>query len=125
MAQNFLILFTKTAEVTDAILAWKSKWFLDKSIKPPIISYNNLAPKLTWIHNAKIVMRKCKNSSAKPKHNAKLGVTKFDGSFLKQSKIIFDHRNVVNIFILYELDTRSTDLNIDFVLGDSLFEEVK
>ena len=37
----------------------------------------------------------------------------------------FTPNNVVNLFIVYELDTWSRDLNTDFTLKDCLFEDVK
>ena len=39
--------------------------------------------------------------------------------------ISFIHRNVVNLFIVYGPDTLSRDLNMNFTLGDCLFEAVK
>ena len=47
------------------------------------------------------------------------------GSCLKQSKVIFTTNNVVNLFIVYELDRWSQDLNTDFTLKDTLFGSVK
>ena len=37
----------------------------------------------------------------------------------------FYSKNVVNLFIFYELDRRSQDLNTDFTLKDCLFGAVK
>ena len=50
---------------------------------------------------------------------------KFKGSLLKQCKVAFTPNNVVNLFIVYELDTRSRNLNTDFTLKDCLFGSVK
>ena len=47
------------------------------------------------------------------------------GRCLKQSKVIFTTNNVVNLFIVYELDRWSQDLNTGFTLKDSLFGSVK
>ena len=44
---------------------------------------------------------------------------------MKLEKISFNHKNVVNLFIAYELDTWSRDLNMDFTLGDCLFGAFK
>ena len=44
---------------------------------------------------------------------------------MKQDKIYFNHRDVVNLFIVYELDTLSTDFNADFTRGDCLIGAVK
>ena len=46
-------------------------------------------------------------------------------SCLKQSNAIFTTNNVVNLFIVYELDSWSQDLNTDFTLRDFLFGFVK
>ena len=49
----------------------------------------------------------------------------FKGSCLKQDRTTFIPNNVVNLFIVYELDTWSRDLNTDFSLKDCLFGSVK
>ena len=77
----------------------------EESTKSPIASGNSLAPKLTFIHDAKIEV-------------------KFEGSCSNQNITSFSHRNVVNLFIVYELDTCSKVLNTDFTLGD-LFGAVR
>ena len=46
-------------------------------------------------------------------------------SCLKQYNVTFIPRNVVNLFIIYELDTWSRHLNADFILQDCLFGVVK
>ena len=50
---------------------------------------------------------------------------KFKGIYLKQDSASFLHKNIVNLYITYKLDTWSKDLNTDFTLGDSLFGAVK
>ena len=48
------------------------------------------------------------------------------GSCLKQKdKASYTPKNVVNLFVVYELDTCSRDLNTDFTLEDCLFGAVK
>ena len=37
----------------------------------------------------------------------------------------FTHRNAVNLYFVYELNTWSKDLNMDFTLGDCQFGELK
>ena len=49
---------------------------------------------------------------------------KFTGSCLKQDKASFTPNNV-NLFIVYELDRWSQDLNATFSLKDCLFGNVK
>ena len=56
----------------------------DGSIKPPTTSDNSLAPLLSYI-------------------GVKTRV-KFEGQCLKQDKIMFIHRETVNIYIVYEID---------------------
>ena len=46
---------------------------------------------------------------------------RFKGSYLKQEQITFTPKNVVNLFIVYESDLRSRDLNPAFTLKDFLF----
>ena len=51
---------------------------------------------------------------------------KLKGSYLKQvDKAPCTPKNVVNLFIVYELVTWSRDLNTDFALGGCLFGAVK
>ena len=51
---------------------------------------------------------------------------RFEGSCLKQGNTTsFDPNNVVNLFIIYELDIWSRDLNAKFTLKDCLFGNVK
>ena len=76
---------------TDYILSWKSKGLSAESIKPPTTSDNSLNPELSYIdYNIRV---------------------KFTGSCLKQSKISYTHRKVVNIYIVYELGASSSDNN--------------
>ena len=50
----------------------------------------------------------------------------FKGSCLKQeNKAAYTPKNVVNIFIIYELDSQSRDLGTDSTLGSCLFGGVK
>ena len=44
---------------------------------------------------------------------------------LTRDSISVTHRNIVNVFIVYEIDTWSRDLNIDFIKSNCLFEAVK
>ena len=69
-------------------------------------SNHRLSPKLVWMNNSRIKLE-------------------FKGSCLKQDKATFTPNNVVNLFIVYELDTWSLNLNTDFTLKDCLFGSVK
>ena len=59
----------------------------DETIKPPTTSNNSLALGLSYICNKMRV--------------------KFVGNCLKQDKLTFTHRTIVNIFIVYELNFSS------------------
>ena len=48
---------------------------------------------------------------------------KIKASCLKQKdKVFFTRKNVVTLFMVYELDTWSRDLEINFALKDCLFD---
>ena len=49
----------------------------------------------------------------------------FNGNCLIQDNIYFIHKSVVNLYITFELDTWSRDLNTDFTLDNCLFRIVK
>ena len=75
---------------TNHITSWKSKGLSDESIKPPTTSDNSLVPALNCYGN-------------------KIRV-KFTRSCLKQSnKISYTHEKIVNIYIVYELESSSND----------------
>ena len=67
----------------DHILSWKSKGLSDKSIKPFSTSANILNPLLNYV-GTKIKLE-------------------FKGSCLEQDKISFNHRKIVNNYIVYEI----------------------
>ena len=48
---------------------------------------------------------------------------KFNESCLKQDKITYTHRTIVNIYIVYELTPKVN--NFDFTLGNCLFGAIK
>ena len=68
---------------TKYISSWQSKGLSDESIKPPATSDYKLNTKENY-YGTKTRLE-------------------FRGSCLKQDKIVFDHRKVVNIYIVYEL----------------------
>ena len=76
-----------------------------ESIKIHVSSNNSLAPALNHI-------------------STKLRI-KFDGSCLKQEKVTFTHKKVVNIYIAHEINLCSCNVVKDFPLGNSLFGAVK
>ena len=98
---KYLSSFSKT----DNIYSWTSKEISEESIKTPFTSENSFFPK--WVDGYQL-----------PK-------IKVNGNCLKQDRLSFLHRNVVNLYNTYELITQSTDLNTDVRLGNCLFEAVK
>ena len=44
---------------------------------------------------------------------------------LIQEKITFHHKSMVNMYIVYEINSWSIDLAADFTSGNSLFEALK
>ena len=72
---------------TDYISSWKFKGFSAESIKSP----NSLTPALNY-------------------YGTKTRV-KFTGSCLKQDKITYTHRKIVNIYIVYEIISYVTGYN--------------
>ena len=77
------IKFFQTITNTNYISSWKSKGLSAESIKPFPTSDNIPTPLIDY-------------------YNYKIKV-KFNGSFLRQTKVAFTHGKVVNIFMVYEL----------------------
>ena len=73
----------------DYVLSWKSKGLSSESIKPPTTSHNSLTPSISYYNAHKIRV-------------------KFTGSCLKQDKITYTHKKIVNIYIVYELGASSS-----------------
>ena len=84
--QNYLVLlplrkyfkFNSVVDAADYVLSWLS----NESIKPPTTTNSSLTPELNYYGNKTKI--------------------KFTGSCLKQSNHIFTHKEVVNIYIVYE-----------------------
>ena len=76
----------------DYVLSWQSKGLSSESIKPPTTTNNSLTPELNY-------------------YGTKTRVT-FTRSCLKQSSHILTHKNIANIYIVYEL-TASSSHNSD------------
>ena len=86
------------------ITSWKSKGLSEESIKPPATSDNSLNPLINYHYNNKIR-------------------AKFTGSCLKQYNLHYKHKNIVNIYIVYELDA-SIFYDNDPTLKNCLFGAV-
>ena len=88
------------------MIAQISKGLPDESINSITTSSNSLSPKLKWIYNSKIPVE-------------------FKESCLEQDMATSICRNVVNFFVVYELDTWKRALNTKYALGDCLFRAAK
>ena len=88
---------------TNYILSWKSRGLSAESIKPPTTSDNNLTPELSYYD-----------------YDIRVKLT---GSCLKQPKITYTYKKVLNIYIVYELGA-STSHTDDPTLKNCLFGAV-
>ena len=108
-AQLYLIfqpIYKIVASFSYQISELKSKGLSNEKFAPPYTADKSLSPKLIW-NKSKIRF-------------------KFEESCLKQEdKTPSTPKNVVSLFIVYDLDTWSRDLNTDFTLKDCLFGAVK
>ena len=97
---------TYFSALPDTKSEWKPNGLSNKKFTPPYTENKGLSPKLIW-KNCRIRL-------------------KFEGSCLKQeNKTPFIPSNAVSLFILYELELRSGDLNTNFALIDCVFGSVK
>ena len=85
-------------------MSWKSKGLSDESIKPPPTSKTMLNPLVNYVGTRARV--------------------KFKGYCLKQEKISFDHRKIVNIYIVYEIN-KNVNISSYPTLENCLFGAVK
>ena len=86
------------------ISSWNSKGLSTESIKPSTTSDNYLAPALSYYGTKFLV--------------------KFTGSCLKQDKVTFNHKKVVNIYVVYELNKIAAIGNNFLKLQNALFGAV-
>ena len=78
----------------------------NEKLTPPFTSNKSFSPKPVWINNSRIKLE-------------------LKGSCLKQGKEPFTSNNGVNLYIIYELNAWSQDLNDEFTLKNCLFGVVK
>ena len=88
---------------TDYVSSWKSKGLSAENITPPTTSNNSLATALSY-------------------YGTKMR-GKLNGSCLKQSKVSYTHKYVVNIYIVYELGSSGSHDN-DTTLKNCFFGAV-
>ena len=97
---------TTFSSLKDTFSEWESKELSNEKFTCPCIANVSVSPKRVWMNNTKIRL-------------------KFKGSCLKQEDTApFTPNNVVNLFIVYELDSFLSYLNSDFTLGGCLFGSV-
>ena len=109
--QNYLVFLplrkyfklNSVAGVVDHVLSLQSKGLSNESIKPPAATNNSLNPELNY-------------------YGTKTKI-KFSGNCLKQSNHIFNHKKVVNIYIVYELAASSSHAS-DTTIKNRLFGAV-
>ena len=89
--------------VVDYVLSWQCKGLSNESIKSPTTSDNSLNPRLSY-------------------NGTKLRV-QFTGSCLKQPNHTFTHKNIVDIYIVYELGASTSHTN-DLTIKNCLFGAV-
>ena len=94
-SQSYLIFqplyrYFKTVTNTNYISSWKSRGLSAESINPPTTCDNILTPELSYV-------------------DYRIRV-KFTGSCLKQPKITYTHKKVVNVYIVYELGASTSHL---------------
>ena len=107
--QNYLVFqvmyrYFKVITNTDYASSWKSKGLSAETIKPPVTSDNSLNPKLDYYDDFKVRV-------------------KFTASCLKQHKLKVTLKNVVNIYIVYEIGASTSNDN-DPTLKNFLFGAV-
>ena len=77
----------------------------DQIIKPPTTSDNSLSPSLNYIGT--------------------IPRLRFDGQCLKQDKVTFTSKKVVNIYFIYEVNVWQYKQSTDLTLWNSLFFAIK
>ena len=104
--QNYLVFqpinkYFKSITNSNYVLSWISKGLSNESIKPPSAPSNFLTPSLNYL-------------GTKTRVN-------FSGSFLKQDKVTYNHGNIVNIYIVYEVNKKDKTVISDPTLENCLF----
>ena len=101
MRKNFK--FSSVAGVIDHVLSWQARGIPNESIKPPTTSNYGFNPNLSYYGTKKRIQ--------------------FIASCLKQPNFTFTYKNVVNIYIVYELRASNSHIN-DPTLKNCLFGAV-
>ena len=96
--------FKTASDHSSIVLSWKSKGLSDESITAPTTSNKCLDPSLAFVGTKARV--------------------RFNRDCLKQEKITFNHRKIVNIYIAYEIE-KSVNISSYPMLENCLFGAVK
>ena len=96
--------YFKSITNTDYISSWISKGLSNESIKPPSAPNNFLTPWLNYLGIKTTV--------------------KLSGSCLKQDKVPSNHGNIINIYIVYEINKKYNTVISDPTLENCLFGAV-
>ena len=107
--QNYLVFqpinkYFKSITNSNYILSWIFKGLSNESIKPPSAPNNFLTPSLNYLDTKTRV--------------------KFSGKCLKQDKVTYNHGNIVNIYIVYEINKKDNTVISDPTLHNCLFGAV-
>ena len=94
----------KSITNSNYILSWISKGLSNESIKLPSAPNNFLTPSLNYLGTKTRV--------------------KFSESYLKQDKVTYNHENIVNIYIVYEINKKDNTVISDPTLENCLFGAV-
>ena len=95
----------KTPINNERIIVYQSKGLSGESVKAPTTSNNSINIIQDYIGTPKIQV-------------------KFDGSCLKQEKLTFTHKTIINFYIVYEINLRPLNLDSKFALLNFLFDAV-
>ena len=91
---------------TEQFVSWKSDGLSNEKLTTPTINDNSLSTSIKWYKNSNFCLI-------------------FKLSCLKHKSAACTPPDIIIFFIVYELDTWSTDLNSDFILQDCLVGSFK
>ena len=91
---------------TEKVISWKCKGLSTEKLATPTTTDNTHSPSIKWYKNSNFCLI-------------------FKGSCLKPKNATFTSSDIINYFVVYELDTWSRDLNSYFTLKGCLFGGVK
>ena len=96
----------KSLSDTEKVVSWAAKCLPAEKLTAFTTSVNSISPLIKWYKNSNVCFI-------------------FKWSCLKPTNFTFTPTNIINIFIIYELDIWLRDLTSDFTLKDCLYGSVK